>query len=328
VTPGARHNRAMRTRLPLLLALLATLAAAVLTACGSSSDSSKTNASSGSDDPQALLKKAFGTRVDSGVLDLKARADVQGSGQASGPFSLALNGPFQSRGVHKSPLLDWKVKVSGAGQSQDVGLIVTADNAYVGLRGQEYEVGRQLFSRYVRRARAGSARGGKTTLADLGVHPADWIENPKVSSGQDVGGDSTRRVTGAVKVRTMVADLARALRSPQLRAQLRRQGQSPSRIPSLSRSDLDKVDKAIKRATFAVDVDDKNRARRVALTAAFTAPSGGSVKGGTFRLAYSLPEVDTKPRITAPENAQPLALLLQQLGAGSALPGGGGLKTQ
>jgi hypothetical protein len=135
----------MRTRLLLLLALLAVAATTVLAACGSGGDSSKNSSSSGSDDPEALLQKAFATHVDSGVLDLRARADVQGSGQANGPFSLSLSGPFQSRGARKSPLLDWNVKVSGAGLSQQARLTVTADNAYVGFRGQEYEVGRQLF---------------------------------------------------------------------------------------------------------------------------------------------------------------------------------------
>jgi hypothetical protein len=150
-----------------------------------------------------------------------------------------------------------------------------------------------------------------------------------VSSGPDVGGDSTRRVSGAVDVRTMVKDFAKILRSPQVRQQMRRQGQDPGRIPQLSKKDLDQVDKAIKRASFTVDVDDENRARRVAFTATFAAPkSSDSVRGGTVRLSYTLPEVGTTPKITAPKNAKPLTLLMQQLGAGSSLPGGGGLKTQ
>jgi hypothetical protein len=318
----------MRTRLLPLLALLAALAATVLAACGSSDDSSKSSSSSGSSDPKGLLKKAFSTPVKSGVLDLRAQANVQGSGPANGTFAVKLHGPFQSRGTKKSPLLDWKIEVAGAGQSQQASLTVTADNAYVGFRGQEYEVGRQLFNRYMSQARAGSTKNGKTTFSELGADPADWIKDPKVSSGQDVGGDSTRRVSGDVDVRTMVADFAKILRSPQVKAQLRRQGQSANRIPTITKSDLDQVDKAIKKATFAVDVDDKNRARRVAFTATFTAPSGSSsVKGGSVRVTYSLPEVGTTPTITAPANAKPLALLLQQLGAGSALPGGG-LKTQ
>lgn len=318
----------MRTRLLPLLAVLAALAAAVLAACGSD-DGSKKNASSGSGDPRGLLRKAFATRVDSGVLDLRARADVRGSGMASGPFSVALNGPFASRGAKKAPLLDWKVRVAGAGQNQSARLTVTADNAYVGFRGQEYEVGHDLFKRYLSQAQASTTKNGKTTLTDLGADPAAWIKDPKVSSGPPVGGDSTRRVSGAVNVRTMVADFAKIARSPKVRQQLRRQGQDPSRIPTISKRELDQVDKAIKRATFTVDVDGKNRARRVALAAVFTAPAGssGSVKGGTVRFSYTLPEVGTKPDITAPANAKPLALLLQQLGGGATLPGGG-LKTQ
>jgi hypothetical protein len=318
----------MRTRLLPLLAVLAALAAGVLAACGSD-DSSKKSSSSGSSDPEALLKKAFSTHVKSGVLDLRALANIQGTGPANGSFAVKLHGPFQSRGAKKAPLVDFKIELAGAGQSQQGSLTTTADNAYVGFRGQEYEVGRDQFKRYLRQAQAGSTKKGKTTFSDLGVNPADWLQDPKVSSGPDVGGDSTRRVSGKVKVRAMVADFAKILRSPRVKQQLRRQGQSPSRIPTLSKSDLDQVDKAIKRATFTVDVDDKDRARGVALSAVFAAPSGasGSVKGGTVRFSYTLPEVGTTPKITAPKGAKPLALLFQQLGAGSAMPGGG-LKTQ
>lgn len=319
----------MRTRLLPLLAVLAALAAAVLTACGADDDSSKKNASSGSSDPKGLLKKAFATPVRSGVLDLRAQANLQGSGPANGSFAVKVHGPFRSLGARKAPLLDWKVEVAGAGQSQQGSVTVTADNAYVGFRGQEYEVGRDLFKRYLRQAQSGSTKNGKTSFSDLGADPADWIKDPKTSSGADIGGDSTRRVSGDVNVRTMVSDFAKILRSPRVKEQLRRRGQSPSRIPTITSKDLDQVDKAIKKATFAVDVDDKGRARRVALTAVFTAPTGASssVKGGTVRFTYTLPEVGTAPKITAPANAKPLALLLQQLGAGSALPGGG-LKTQ
>lgn len=319
----------MRTRLLPVLAVLVALAAALLTACGSDDSSSKKSSSSSSSDPQALLKKAFATPVKSGVLDLRAQANVQGTAPASGAFALKLHGPFKSRGTKNAPLLDWKIEVAGAGQSQQGSVTVTADNAYVGFRGQQYEVGRDLFKRYLDQARSSTSKNGKTTFSDLGADPADWIKDPKVSSGPDVGGDSTRRVSGAVDVRTMVADFAKILRSPRVRQQMRRQGQDPGRIPTISKKELDQVDKAIKRATFTVDVDDANRARHVAFNATFAAPKGSDgVRGGTVRFSYSLPEVGTSPEITAPKDAKPLALLLQQLGAGSSLPGGGGLKTQ
>ena len=49
--------------------------------------------------------------------------------------------------------------------------------------------------------------------------------------------------------------------------------------------------------------------------------------GGSFELSYELPKVGGDVDITAPSDAKPLALLLQQLGLGAGMPGGG-LKTQ
>ena len=322
----------MRARLRLLLLpFLAVLLAGFLAGCGDDGSSDKVAKSSTSGDPRAVVKKALATPVKSGVLDLDAAATVKGAAGAQGPFSLSLNGPFKSRGTNQTPLLDWTIKVRGAGQDQTLGLIATEDNAYVKFRGQTYEVGKQLFRRFVTQARHNAKTNKQQNLRSLGIDPARWVKDTRLSAGPEVGGDPTRKVTGSVDVRRMVADVYRLLRSPELRRQLKRQGQDPGRIPQVSRSQLDQVATAVKKASFEVDIDDQDVARRVRVLATFKAPAGSSAKGaqsGTVRFSYALPQVGGDPDIKAPADAKPLQLLIQHLGLGAGMPGGGALKTQ
>ena len=131
-------------------------------------------------------------------------------------------------------MLDWDVKVAGAGPDLDAGLIVTDDNAYVEFRGQNYEVGEQLFSQLKRSfAQQQKQAGGQQSLKQLGIDPADWLEDPKVEDGEDIGGDSTRKVSGDVDVEAGGRrTCSSALRSPALRSQLESQGQTVPQIPT------------------------------------------------------------------------------------------------
>jgi hypothetical protein len=320
----------MRIRLS-LLPVLALLLAAFAAGCGDDGgggggDTGKADTSAS---PRTVLKKASTTHVKSGVLELNADATVKG-GSGAGPFSFSLEGPFKSRGVKQTPLLDWTIKLRGAGQNQTLGLIATSDNAFVKFQGQTYEGGKKRFRRFVGQARRNARGSDKQSLRSLGANPASWVKDPRLSAGPSVGGDATRKVTGSVNVRRMLADLAKVLRSPELRREIERQGQSPDRLPKVSGRELDQVAGAVKSNSFEVDVDDQDIARRVRFSAAFTAPAGSSAKGqsGTVRFSYELPEVGTNPDISAPSGAKPLQLLLQQLGMGATLPGGGALKTQ
>ena len=316
-----------RSRLLTLFALAAVLAVGLLAGCGDSEDDGGGGASGGkSEDPTAILKKAFATEVDSGELKMTGKADVQGSSKASGPVSFSLSGPFQMRGKGNLPLLDWDVEVSGPGQDLSGGVIATEDNAYVKFRGQTYEVGSQLYRQLLRR-QAQQTKKGPQSLADLGVDPAAWLEDAKVTEGPSIGGASTRRVSGQIDVKRMAGDLLDATKSPALREQLEGSGQ---RVPEFSDADIDKVADAVEEAKLTVDVDDKDVARKVALTARFKVPEGADadgVTGGTVEFSYELPKVGGDVDIKAPADAKPLALLLQQLGLGSSLPGGG-LRTQ
>ena len=306
------YNHGMtRTR---LLALLAVL---MLTLAGCGGDD---GGGGDSKDARALLEKAFSKQVDSAELKLDLKADLKGLDQLKGPVSLALSGPFKSTGDKSLPVLDWDMKVRFAGQTIDAGLIVAEDNAYVSFRGQAYEVGKQLFSQIKSSlAKQQEQAGGQQSLKRFGIDPAGWLDDPKVEDGEDIGGDSTRKVSGDVDVKQVVKDVLEALRSPTLRRQLESQGQQVPPVPEVSDEDIDKVADAIKELRFEVNVDENDIARRLFAEADFDVPEGtnaGPLMGGKVTFGLVLEEVGVDPEITAPARPQPLSSLLGQFGLG------------
>lgn len=300
-----------------LLALLATLVLA-LAGCGGDDGGGE-----GSKDARALLEKAFDKQVDSADLRLDLKADLEGLDQLKGPISLSIEGPFKSNGPKELPNLDWDVKVGGLPQDIDAGLSVTGDNAYVEFRGQSYEVGKQLFSQLKRSfAQQQRQSGGQQSLRQFGIDPAKWLDDPKVEDGEDVGGDSTRKVSGDVDVKQVVKDVLEALRSPALRRQLESQGQTVPQIPEVGDDTIDEVADSIKELRFEVNVDGNDIARRLFAEAEFDVPEdadAGPLEGGKVSFSYVLEKVGIDPDIKAPSNPQPLGALLRQFGLGTGL---------
>jgi hypothetical protein len=327
VTPAveSRITRTMptRLRLPLLATVLALLALALgVAGCGGSNGMSGDKGDSG--DAKALLEKGFAKKVRSGDLKVDFKATLEGSSQIQGPIAASLSGPFESNGQKKLPILDWSIRAEGAGQSLQAGLKLTNDNAFVEYRGQSYEVGTQLFSKLADQFANRSADKDGQSLEQFGIDPARWLKDPKVEDGDDIGGDPTRKVTGSVDVERAVRDVLQALRSPALKKQLQSQGQTVPNFPRVSDEDVNKVSDAIKDLRFEANVDDNGYARRLFAEAGFDVPEdsqAGGVKGGKVSFGYVLDKVGGTPDVKAPDNPQPITVLLQQLGLGGTLGG-------
>jgi hypothetical protein len=273
-------------------------------------------------DARALLEKAFSKEVDSADLKLDLKVELEGLPQANGPLSLTLEGPFKNNGEKKVPSLDWKVAANGLGQSLSAGLKVTEDNAYVNFQGQDYEAGKQAFDQLTKSFGQREANE-QQSLKQFGVDPATWLKDPKIEDGEDIGGDSTRKVSGEVDVRKVVKDGLELLRSPALRRQLESQGQTVPEVPEVKDEDIDRIERAIRKLTFEVNVDENDVARRLFADARFEVPQGadaGGLKGGSFSFGFVLREVGVEPEIEAPANPQPLSQLLGRFGLGGGLP--------
>ena len=310
----------LRSRVPLALVAALSLAVAGV-GCGGDGGGGD------SGDAKALLERAFSKQVRSGDLKLDVKADLEGGGERlEKPITLRLSGPYDfSEGRKRPPRLDWDVAFKGAGLNVKGGLIATADNAFVELQGQAYEVGTEAFSSLARQYTSFQP-GRPQSVGALGLDPASWLEDPQLDEdGESIGGDATRKVTGSVDVRRVARDIVDLTRSPRLRRQLERQGQPVPEIPKPSKKDLDEIEQAIDKFEVEVNVDRNDVVRRFFTEFDFDVPEqkdGDDLKGGRVSLSYVLTEVNTEPVIRAPRNAKPLRQLLEGFGLGGL---GGGL---
>ena len=302
----------MRPRALTLIALLVTLALP-LAGCGEDEGSGADSA-----EARALLGKAFENPPRSGNLRVDVEARLRGVERLDGPITVSLDGPYESNGEGKLPSLDWDVSVQAAGLRFKGGVVVTDDNAFIEFGGRTYEVGTQLFASLSKRFSNG---GGVGSLKGLGLDPASWLQDPQLDEGDDVGGDATRKVSGSVNVKAAIEDVVDALRSPAFRQQLESRGGVTPKVPELDDDGLDKVEDAVQKLDFEVNVDDDNMLRRALVEAEFDMPEGipGGLEGGEVKLEVVLDEVGTDPEIRAPANALPLSLLLGRFGLGRGL---------
>lgn len=306
----------MRTRLR-PAAFLASLLAIGLIAAGCG-DSDGEKSSSGSSDAQALLTKAFEKPVPSADVDLDATVNLKGIPGLGGPIGLKIDGPYASNGQKKIPSVDWDIALEVLGQTLTGGLILTPENAYVDFQGQAYEAGTSAFSAFERAyaAQPDSEPTGGTFKA-LGIDPSKWLTDAEVADGPDIGGDSTRKITGEVDVAAVVRDVLELAESPAVRKQLESSGTPVPAVPKVTDKQIKQIEDAIESATIEVDVDENDIARRVAGDVAFVIPEGvdaGGLESGSVKLAYSLPKLGVKVDPKAPKNPRPLSDLLAGLG--------------
>ena len=295
----------MRIRLRLALLAIAALLSVGLIACGDDDDG---GGGAQTTDARTLLKKAFASPAESGDLRLKVSVDLDGGG-VEGPIGLTLTGPFESRGDASLPKADWDVSVNAGGLAFQGGIKLTDDNAYLEFQGDAYELG-NLISKVPEDARE------EGFLENLGFDPASWLDDPKVEDGQDIGGDSTRRVKGAVNVEKVVRDVLGALDSPELKRDLGPAGDLIS-PPELSEEDFDKMREAVDQFDFEANVDEDDKLRRILMKAKFDVPSDagvGDLQGGTITIDYVLEKVGGEVDVEAPSNPQPIGQLLQKFG--------------
>jgi hypothetical protein len=305
----------LRSRLP--IALFTALALAITGAgCGEDEGSGES-----SGDAKALLERAFTKQVKSGELDFDLTADIEGGGdRLEEPLALRLKGPFEWGGAKRLPRFDWDVSFKGVRLDMKGGLIATADNAFVELQGQAYELGTRTFTSLAREYAALQPGGRPQSLGAFGVDPTSWLKDPQIDSeGESIGGEPTRKITGSVDVRKAVRDIVGLTRSPRLRKQLQRRGQPAPELSTPKDEDLDELEDAVEEFDIEVNVDRDDVVRRLFTEFDFDVPGeedGDDVKGGKVSLSYVLTRVNTTPVIRAPQNPKPLAQLLDGFGLG------------
>src|SRR5687768_17063090 len=291
------------------------LAAAVLAlaACGGG------DGGGGSDEDAAkVIQETFSgeKEVDSGKLDMNVSAEIEGSGAASqidGPVTLKLGGPFQSRGKDALPEVDIDLSVSGGGQTFTAGALTTGDAAFISYQGTNYKVPDSQFRRYKRQIERDARRDNQDSnfsLAQLGINPRNWIENPKNEGTEEVGGAETIHVTADVDVKAFVDDLDDLLqRASSL-------GVQNQQVPQeLTKRQKDQIEEAIEDVRFDLWTGEQDRIlRRIEVEFGFRLPrelrqDAQGVERGNVKMALEISDVNQDQEINPPSNARPLSEL-------------------
>jgi hypothetical protein len=304
----------------LLLAVLAVVAVAALSACGGGNDK----------DALALLKKGFDQPIKSANITIDVSVKVDGVPQLSKPIRVKIGGPFQSNGPKRLPSLDWDLSVSGGGQTFSAGVVTTSDNAFVNFQGTNYEVGKAAVAKYNQQL-AQRNPSGANSLKQFGIDPIDWVKDASKEGDANVAGVNTNHVSAGIDVEKFFKDLNKLLSKARTSGVPGTTGTQAQ----LTAKQIDQVKKVVKDPKFDAYLGKAdNTFRRVSVSMDFSVPdelksSARGLTGGNVNVSVELAGVGDPQTITAPTNAKPLAELTKQLGGigglGSALGATGGL---
>jgi hypothetical protein len=270
------------------------------------------------EDPNQVLQETFNndTKITSGnvAIDLSGSAE----GTQSGSLTATVEGPFQTdeKNPNAFPQLDLTVKTSGSGAGEsfnfDGGLVATEDNAFVDYQGQAYEVGSALFNRFAqsyeesqRKAQNEEGQGDQSLAEQFGVDPKSWLTNVSNEGTTDVDGTETIHIHGDANVPQIISDVQKIAQ------------QSGGDDASLSQTDVDQIESAIKTASIDVYSGTTDKLlRKLALALTIEPPEGtdSEVSSVDANFSVTLSSVNEPQTITAPSGAKPLSDLLRQFG--------------
>lgn len=308
MTPPPR--RVALVRAALAAALLALALALALGACDGDSDS----------EPRALLDEAAEKRIESGEVRIRLKFTLDGLAILGPSTVIDAWGPIRWSGAGALPALDWKLLVLGGGSSIPARMRSTGENLFVEFQGRDYEAGPTLLPWLFDDAeRPGPGQRGGVSLEQLlGTSPAGWIEDPEIRDGEEIGGDPTREIAGALDVEAAVSDLREVLADD---APPEGQGALGGRLRPLRElegDDLERLADAVERAQLRVSVDEEGYPRRLFARIDFETPQGvelEGIRGGTVDVEVVLERIGAQVDVEPPRNPLPLTSLLRSLGA-------------
>lgn len=312
----------------------AVLAALVLVACGSSSNS-------GSSNPGTLLSETFSGahKVTSGKLGLSITIDPAGSSTLNGPITLSFGGPFQTRGSGKLPESNFTVSAGALGHNVALGILSTGTSGYVTLQGASYQMPQATFQKLessfaqLASSPSSSSSSGSGTLSKLGIQPLHWLTNPTIVGTETVGGAQTTHIHAGVNVPGLLNDLNTVLeRASSLGVS------ATSRLKSgLSAAAKQKIAGEIKNPSVDVwtgNSDHTIRRLTITLTLPVTGKASSELGGMTsadLDLTMQYSDLNQPQTISAPSAVRPysqfeakVSAFVQQLeGAAGGLVSGG-----
>jgi hypothetical protein len=298
---------------------LALVAALLLAACGGGGND---------EDPQQVLQQTFSnpTGIHSGTFDLDVRLETSG-GDQPGKLEAKLGGKFEGRGPDQFPLFDFDVSLHGEGGqsfSGSGGLTSTGNQAFVNFQGTDYAVPRALYDEFVttyaQLQRNNQSNQGNGLLQSLGISVSRWLTDLKNEGTDEVEGTKTIHISGSANVPQIVDDLKTIAKN------------AGSAAGNINPAEFDQLKDTIQSGDIDVYTgEDDKLLRRLQLDLELKPPAGtpGAPESLTVFVQLNLADVNQQQTIEAPQNAQPLQVLLQRYGIdlgqlGNALRGGVG----
>ena len=115
----------------------------------------------------------------------------RGSSTIKQPLELSFGGPFTRGGAGKPPESDFTITISAQGHHGSLQVISAGGKGYITVSGHSYELPASSFksveSGLGSLPSSGGTSGVKTdtsALGKLGIHPLDWLSDPKIVIAQ------------------------------------------------------------------------------------------------------------------------------------------------
>jgi hypothetical protein len=200
-----------------------------------------------------------------------------------------LEGPFQLRENEPAEAQFDYTQIAGKKTASQT-FILKDGKAYVTMRGVSYELPASTANQVS--ATLGSS-GGLSTI-DL----TNWVQDPELSDGGEVGGTETDKVSGRLNVATVLSGLV-AIAS---------QVGGTTPLAPLSGANAEQVRNAVKNATIDVYTGKDDRLMRKLDVSIDFAPAAEKVKnllGASVRFTLEISDPNEPVTVEAPTNAQP-----------------------
>jgi hypothetical protein len=223
--------------------------------------------------------------VKSGDLGLNLLFSAKGGDRAG----FDLEGPFQlNPGRLPDAQLDY-TQIAGTRTTTQT-FIMKAGKAYVKMGGTTYELPDTTVGQI------GSSLGNSGGLATIDL--SNWVRDPQLSEGGQVGGTDTDKVSGRLNVATVVSGLV-AIAS---------QFGGTTPLTPLSGASAEQVESAVRSATIDVYTGKDDRLLRKLDVSIDFAPAATKVKdlvGASVRFTLAISNPNEPVTVETPTNAQP-----------------------
>jgi hypothetical protein len=260
------------------LLLFVTVAAVVAAGCSHGA---------GSESPQEVLAQTSQNLGDIKSGDLALNLLFSANGGERAGFDLA--GPFQLRGSAPPEAQFDYTQIAGE-KTVSQAFVLKDGKAYVTIRGVSYELPASTAGQ------VGATLGTSGGLSTIDL--TNWVQDPELSDGGEVGGAETDRISGRLNVATVVSGLV-AIAS---------QVGGTTPLATLSGANAEQVKNAVKDATIDVYTGKDDRLMRKLDVSIDFAPAAEKVRnllGASVRFTLEISHPNEPVTVEAPEKSQP-----------------------